>query len=123
VAITGDAAHATSPHHGSGAGFCIEDSAILVSLLEDERVNSHKSLAAALKAFNECRTERGHWLVQSSRFTGDLYEWRVPGVGKDFKTIEAEVDRRSKIIDEVNVAKMCDEAVEVLGKLLSSEKA
>jgi salicylate hydroxylase len=25
MALMGDAAHATSPHHGSGAGFCIDD--------------------------------------------------------------------------------------------------
>ena len=44
VGIAGDAAHATSPHHGAGAGFCIEDSAVLATLLSDERVTTAKDL-------------------------------------------------------------------------------
>lgn len=118
LAISGDAAHATSPHHGAGAGFCIEDSAILAEILADDRVQSHADLEAALVAFETCRKERGQWLVQSSRFIGDCYEWRADGVGDDFAKIEAEINRRNGIINNADVREMMREAREVLGKNL-----
>lgn len=121
VCLAGDAAHATSPHHGAGAGFCIEDSAILSVLLEDERVHTPRDLEAALATFDAVRRERTQWLVQSSRFIGDAYEWRAPGVGGDFGGIEGEIKRRNGIIAEVNVEGMCGEAREELGRRLRRE--
>lgn len=121
VGISGDAAHATSPHHGAGAGFCIEDTAVLATLLEDERVQTHKDLQAVLAAFDENRRERSQWLVQSSRFIGDCYEWRADGVGSDFKKIEEAINYRNGIIANVDVGKMCEEARGALGRRI--EKA
>ncbi|KAF5856122.1 hypothetical protein ETB97_007862 [Aspergillus alliaceus] len=118
VGISGDAAHATSPHHGAGAGFCIEDNAILAALLEDERVQTHKDLEAVLAVFDISRRERSQWLVQSSRFIGDCYEWRAEGVGKDFTKIEAEINHRNGIIANVDIGKMCADARELLGEAL-----
>lgn len=115
LAISGDAAHATSPHHGAGAGFCIEDSAVLATLLADPRVHSHGDLDAVLATFDATRRERSQWLVQSSRFTGDLYEWRAPGAGPDLRRIEEEINRRNGIIANVDVDAMCAEAKTVLG--------
>lgn len=116
VAVLGDAAHATSPHHGAGAGFCIEDSAVLASLLSDPRVrDSHSDLEAVLATFDATRRERTQWLVKSSRFTGDLYEWRAEGIGGDFKGIEAEINRRNAAIADVDVDALCLEARTVLG--------
>lgn len=118
VGIAGDAAHATSPHHGAGAGFCIEDSAVLATLLEDERVQSPRDLEAVLATFDAVRRERTQWLVQSSRFIGDTYEWRAPGVGNNLKRAEEEINRRNGIIANVDVNRMCSEAREELGKRL-----
>lgn len=119
IAISGDAAHATSPHHGAGAGFCIEDSAILADLLADDRVHSHSDLEAALDVFETTRKDRGQWLVQSSRFIGDCYEWRANGVGDDFEKIEAEINRRNGIINNVDIGEMSLHAKEELGEKLS----
>lgn len=110
VCIIGDAAHATSPHHGAGAGFCIEDSAILAELLKDDAVRSHADLEAVFAAFDAVRRERCQWLVQSSRRIGDCYEWRASGVGRDFKKIESEINERLGIISDIDIEGVCEEA-------------
>lgn len=118
ICISGDAAHATSPHHGAGAGFCIEDSAIMAELLADDRVQSGSDLEAVFAAFDESRRERTQWLVQSSRRIGNCYEWRAENVGKDFKKIEAEINERNGVIANVDVKAMCEAAKEESGKRL-----
>lgn len=120
VCISGDAAHASSPHHGAGAGLCIEDSAILAELLSDSRVTSHKHLQAAFATFDSQRRERCRFLVQSSRFIGDCYQWQADGVGNEFDKIEAEINRRNAIIADIDMAKMCNAAKADLGERLGT---
>lgn len=122
ILISGDAAHATSPHKGSGAGFAIEDSAVLAELLTDDRVQGALDLEAAFAAFNEVRKDRGQWLVKASRRAGDLYEWRADGVGKDFKKIEDEINQSNAVVAEGNVREMCNDAVAVLGRTLGIQQ-
>jgi salicylate hydroxylase len=131
VCIIGDAAHATSPHHGSGAGFCIEDSAILSELLAEAQKNHRKHsdespaqlLEKVFTIFDAAHRERSQWLVQSSRFIGDCYEWLADGIGKDFTKIESEINRRHGIISNVDVGEMCDKAKEHLNQLLAETRA
>ncbi|KAJ5718832.1 uncharacterized protein N7483_009914 [Penicillium malachiteum] len=120
ICISGDAAHATSPHHGAGAGMCIEDTAVLAALLESDQVQTPKDLEDVLTTFDLCRRERTQWLVQSSRFVGDCYEWRAEGVGRDFKKIEEEINRRNDIISNVDIDVMCENARQQLAQRLSS---
>ena len=122
ICITGDAAHATSPHHGAGAGFCIEDSAVLAALLADEHVETADDLEAALAAYDECRRERGHWLVQSSRWVGDCYEWRASGIGSDFAKIEKEINDRNGRIANVDIGQMCQEATSTMQKIRAGQQ-
>jgi salicylate hydroxylase len=118
MCISGDAAHATSPHHGAGAGFCIEDSAVLAGLLADDRVKEPRDLEAVFETFNAERKERGHWLVQSSRHIGDCYEWRAKDIGNDFEKIKEEIRTRNGTIADVDVVAMCQKARKELGKRL-----
>ncbi|EXJ77308.1 salicylate hydroxylase [Capronia epimyces CBS 606.96] len=118
ICLSGDAAHATSPHHGAGAGLCIEDSAVLAELLADECVIEPQDLEAVFETFNAERKERGQWLVQSSRHIGDCYEWRAQGIGRDFAKIEADINTRNGIIANFDVGKMCNQAREELKKRL-----
>lgn len=120
LCLVGDAAHATSPHHGAGAGLCIEDSAILADLLADERVQSTQDIESVFATFDEVRRDRGHWLVQSSQRIGNCYEWLADGVGEDFSKVEEEINRRNGIIANVDVPKMCQEAKDHLYKVLES---
>lgn len=123
VLISGDAAHATSPHKGSGAGMAIEDSAVLAELIADDKVHSLADLETAFAVFDEVRKERGQWLVRASRRAGDLYEWRAEGVGCDFKKIEDEINSSNAVIAEVDVRRMAQEAKEVLQRRLGSAES
>ncbi|KAK5943263.1 hypothetical protein PMZ80_004270 [Knufia obscura] len=118
ICIVGDASHATSPHHGAGAGFCIEDSLVMAELLADDRVQSPADVEAAFTAFDVNRRERTQWLVQSSRFQGDSYEWRAPGLGDDFQKIEGEINSRNGIVGNFDVEQGCKDAVQELAKIM-----
>lgn len=119
VCLSGDAAHATSPHHGAGAGFCIEDSAVLAALLSDDRVKNRQDIRQAFAAFDAVRRERVTWLVQSSCHIGNAYEWLAPDLGDNFEAIERDINQRNAIIADVDVQGMCDQAVVELHRLLS----
>lgn len=84
-------------------------------------MHTAKDLDAALATFDAVRRERTQWLVQSSRFIGDAYEWRAPGVGGDFGGVEREIQRRNGMIAEVDVQGMCGEAREELGRRVRRE--
>jgi salicylate hydroxylase len=122
VAIMGDAAHATSPHHGAGAGLCIEDSAVMAELLADDTVKSSKDVEVVFSTFQEVRKERGQNLVQSSSRIGNVYEWRAEGVGSDFDKMEEEINRRNDVIggEDVDVSEMCKQARARLREKLNS---
>ncbi|KAF2210597.1 hypothetical protein CERZMDRAFT_113150 [Cercospora zeae-maydis SCOH1-5] len=120
ICLIGDAAHATSPHHGAGAGFCVEDSAVLSDLLADENVRTQQDIEAAFEVFDEQRRARGHFLVQTSQHIGNCYEWLADGVGDDFQKIEHEINSRNAILQNVDVEDMCRRAKEQLQMKLTS---
>jgi salicylate hydroxylase len=115
ICVAGDAAHASGPHHGAGAGFCIEDSAVLSELLHVAWANlygrkTRKSkvevLGDVLTVFDRARRERTQWLVQSSRVTADLYEWRDELCGKDPVKIKQELLWRNHKIWKVDIEEL-----------------
>ncbi|KAK0736638.1 hypothetical protein B0T21DRAFT_441274 [Apiosordaria backusii] len=102
IMVIGDAAHASTPHHGSGAGFCMEDIAILGALFEE--AITHKDLTVdtlgdVFAVFDHRRHERDQWLVKSSRRAADLYEWRIPGFQgpSGFEKMKADIEERQEI--------------------------
>lgn len=119
VCVIGDAAHATSPHHGSGAGFAIEDSAVLAELLATPAAKTPRGLRAVFQAFDLCRRPRTQWLVASSRRTGQLYEWQAEGVGADVEKIAAEAHERFEKIWQGDIKQMTAEAQATFQKLLA----
>jgi salicylate hydroxylase len=84
-------------------------------------VQNHRDLEAALMTFDSSRRERTQWLVQSSRFIGDCYEWRADGVGNDLKKIEEAINHRNSIITDADVEKMCRDAKEDLAEALAGQ--
>ncbi|KAF5985633.1 salicylate 1-monooxygenase [Fusarium coicis] len=90
VRIIGDAAHASSPHHGAGASLCIEDAAMLASILVHGTVRQGADVGAAFSAFDRCRTERCQWAVQKSRRAAQLFERQTEN-GSDFGKIFEEL--------------------------------
>ena len=67
VVLIGDAAHATTPHMGYGAGLAIEDAIVLAELLHETA-----PLAALLDRFVERRYERCRIVVEGSVRLGEL---------------------------------------------------
>ena len=60
--LIGDAAHATTPHLGQGAGMAIEDSLVLA-----EELKRHETVDAAFHAFRARRYDRCKYIVERSR--------------------------------------------------------
>jgi len=83
VILIGDAAHATTPHMGQGAGMAIEDSIVLA-----EELTARPTPAAAFSGFMRRRAERCRFVVESSLAAG---EYQL-GLRRDFDY--AAVNRR-----------------------------
>lgn len=111
ICVVGDAAHATSPHHGSGAGFCIEDAAVLASILEDPTVDGAPgTIEAAFQTYSSERKVRTQWLVEHSKRQGELYEGNIPEVRRDFGKMEREIVASNFYIEGMNVNELCEKA-------------
>ena len=121
ICLVGDAAHAAAPHHGAGAGFAIEDALVLAVALEDAADLLRKScgvakedvLRAAFSTYEGVRFERTQWLVETSRFIGELYEWQVPECGRDPAKCLGEVESRSHKIWDYDIEGMLRETREL----------
>lgn len=66
----GDAAHATTPWQGSGAGLAIEDAMVLGTLFAN--IASPSEISAAFKAYDLIRRPRCQQVIDSSRETGRI---------------------------------------------------
>ncbi|KAE9980384.1 hypothetical protein EG328_000319 [Venturia inaequalis] len=111
ICVVGDAAHATSPHHGSGAGFCIEDAAVMASILEDPLVTGAPgTIEKAFQTYSKERKVRTQWLVEHSKRQGDLYEGNIPEVGRDFGKMEREIVASNFYIERMDVNELCEKA-------------
>lgn len=114
VCIAGDAAHASSPFHGSGTTMGVEDALVLADLLA--RVETGplegrpRRLEAALRAYSEVRMGRSQWLVHSSREIGEMYEFRYVPAGRDKAKFKVEFETRTRKIWDFDVDAMVDQA-------------
>lgn len=126
LCLAGDAAHAAGPHLGAGAGFGIEDACLLAELLrrvqdvvqqqqcssaeEGSRVSLVSCLGTAFSMYSNARFERTQWLVQHSRETVDLFEWKEPEIAKDPEKYGEAVTWRFHKIWYYDIDKMVKEA-------------
>ena len=130
IALAGDAAHASSPHHGAGASFGIEDALCLCTLLSEvtSTVQDHgaprgAALKTALETYDAVRRRRTQWLVNSSRRTCELYqqpEWADPVRRIKAETCFEEVQDRSFKIWHFNSAAMVKESLDDYKRRLST---
>lgn len=90
VCLLGDAAHATTPHNGAGAGMCIEDSLVLSALLKE--VESIEDLERAFDAYDQVRRPRSQKNVASSIETAQLYDLEL--LGGDLDRVEENFNTR-----------------------------
>ncbi|KAI1379042.1 salicylate hydroxylase [Hypoxylon crocopeplum] len=70
ICLIGDAAHASTPWQGAGAGQAIEDVVVLGTLLSN--ISSPSEIDKAFKAFDAIRRPRCQQVISSSRETGRI---------------------------------------------------
>ena len=87
IVIMGDAAHATTPYQGQGAGQAIEDAAVLTSLLGEISTSDSKMVANAFLAYDQVRRVRTQRVVSTSREAGKLISMSSEGVGGDVEAM------------------------------------
>jgi salicylate hydroxylase len=78
VCLTGDAAHATLPHQGSGAGQAVEDALILAEVLADINTKTAADIPKAFRAYDAIRRPRSQKIVKTSREAGEMYNFQGP---------------------------------------------
>ncbi|KAK3070884.1 hypothetical protein LTS18_014990 [Coniosporium uncinatum] len=101
VCLMGDAAHASTPHQGAGAGMAFEDAYVLSSLLGT--VEDVDDLPDVFKAYDQLRRPRTQRLVKTSREAGQLYELCLEGVGSDLSRVANELDEWHEWIWKVDL--------------------
>lgn len=138
VCLAGDAAHATGPHLGAGAGFGIEDALVLAEVLaaaaatvatgsdqrsggkEDVIRTGVRAVRAALAVYNSVRYDRTQWLIKHTRDAVDLFQWTNER-GKDAKTFTEEISWRFHTIWDYDTDGMVKEALEGFRSRLSQD--
>ncbi|KAK1470486.1 mannitol 1-phosphate dehydrogenase [Colletotrichum tamarilloi] len=75
ICLLGDAAHASTPFQGAGAGMAVEDAYVLGRLLHN--VQQAQGLPGVFKSFSRARVERTQNLVATSREAGHLWHFEA----------------------------------------------
>lgn len=109
VAILGDAAHASTPHQGAGAGQAMEDAFIMSELLADVRIKRPTDIPAAFRAYDAVRRPRSQQVVTTSRAAGELYGLQGPA-GSDLELVRADLLGRYQWIWENDLAEQLRQA-------------
>jgi salicylate hydroxylase len=96
VCLLGDAAHASTPHQGAGAGMALEDAYILSNLLGQAK--NVDEIEDAFRVYDATRRPRTQRLVTTSREAGEMYELENKDVGDDEETLRRNLDERQRWI-------------------------
>lgn len=111
--LLGDAAHASTPHQGAGAGMALEDAYVMSNLLG--AVQKSSDIESAFRAFDAVRRTRTQKLVTTSREAGELYELEAEGVRDDAEKLRENLSSRYKWIWEKDLEDDLEEAMSLLG--------
>lgn len=109
VAMMGDAAHATTPFQGQGAGQAIEDALVLETLLG--RIRESRFVPNVFAAYDQVRKPRSQRVVKTSREAGHLVGMLAEGVGSDLQIIRERLETRMHWIWNRDLEKQNAEAV------------
>jgi salicylate hydroxylase len=112
ICLVGDAAHASTPHQGAGAGMCIEDAYILSQLLST--CHSAKDLESAFHAYDVVRRPRSQKLVKTSKEAGMLWDFEGEGIVDDLEALEGNAVTRMSWIWDHNISEDLKKARTVL---------
>ncbi|KAJ6781400.1 hypothetical protein PWT90_02237 [Aphanocladium album] len=115
VCIMGDAAHATSPWQGSGAGMAIEDAAVLGALLD--QVKTPEDIAVAFQAYDQVRRPRDQRVIDSSKETGKLMCLQGPAASVDANGLLGLLGHRWDFISAFDIGDDMNKAVSLAKEL------
>lgn len=116
----GDAAHATTPCQGSGAGMAIEDSLVLSTLLGRAETAAQSSLA--LEVYDQVRRPRTQRIVESSRGTGRMRTGLDEEVGLDLLKFRQRLISRWDFIIDFDNKQHCADALAHMERLLEARQ-
>lgn len=119
VAILGDAAHASTPHQGAGAGQALEDALVMCELLADDAVRSTQDIPKAFQAYDAVRRPRSQRVVRTSQEAGELYVSHPEG-GKRMELRENLLER-FRWIWECDMVEQVDQARAYLHREIKAE--
>lgn len=127
VALAGDAAHSSTPHHGSGAGMGIEDALALATVIErandilkDDNVDKTTVISSALKAYDSARRERSQWGVFTSRRQGRLAKSEDAEIGDDLEKFIKDTQERLHKLIHFDWEDMLAQAIKILDDSLGT---
>ncbi|USP76187.1 hypothetical protein yc1106_03461 [Curvularia clavata] len=112
ICLVGDAAHASTPHQGAGAGMGVEDAYVLSELLS--RCNTKDEIQKAFHAYDTVRRPRSQKLVKTSREAGMLWELEGDGVGDNLETLKQNAVTRMSWIWDHNILEDMAQATEIM---------
>ena len=115
VAMMGDAAHASTPFQGQGAGQAIEDAFVLESLFAN--VESVDQIPLAFAAYDRIRRPRSQKVTLTSREAGELVALRLPSVLDDPEKLKKDIEWRMDWMWHRDVALEKDQALEIFKTL------
>ncbi|GAT19461.1 salicylate hydroxylase [Aspergillus luchuensis] len=110
VAILGDAAHASTPHQGAGAGQAIEDAHVLAELLSDPRVNSVDNVVEAFRAYDQVRRPRSQHVVTTSKENAYLLCLCLDGVGDNEVKLRETFQQRLRWLWDLDIQEQAEQA-------------
>jgi len=110
VCLVGDAAHATTPHQGAGAGMCLEDSYIMANLIKE--ADSVDDLKKAFAAFDQVRRKRTQDNVQRSYENGKMYNFEM--YGDDLDRIEKAYAEKMKWVWDIDLQAQLAQAKKIM---------
>lgn len=98
ICVVGDAAHASTPHNGAGAGQAIEDALVMGRALALVRENGN--IPRAFTAFDRVRRPRSQRQVREANKAGWLYDLQDPEIGADWDRLKERLAVKQKWIWE-----------------------
>lgn len=107
----GDAAHATTPFQGQGAGQAIEDACVLTALFE--KVTRTDDVPNALAAYDQVRRPRAQRIVSTSRESGQLMSMQLPGVDDDLEKMREKFETRMHWVWHRDLVAQNEEAIKL----------
>jgi salicylate hydroxylase len=117
--LLGDAAHASTPHQGAGAGMGIEDALVMQHLLGC--IDEKSEIELAFASFDRIRRERTQKLVVTSLEAGKLYDFEKDGAMDNISKIRDELSVRMKWIWDFDLNQHLKDSSAILTSLMSEK--